>query len=257
MVVVYVEEMLSQGSLKNILIAIVIVIIANIIAVTVIRGIKKGIRRTKNNIRYKVNRQLNNMLNIGGVGIGVNDIKQVLSAVNEARDEPEVKSIGGYTSMYLSKIQKDFPNYHNDTVENTIEEFIKEYLDVIYGRKSEFSSNVSDRLKGKISKEKSGSVSNVKFNGIAIYNYTKTGDYASVLYRISVGYNENSTRIETRYEVEYSYGLSKGASGIEGLVCPNCGGTYDSISDTKCPYCGALVNKDTYMNWLVTNIKEI
>ena len=232
--------------------------IALLLLLIIVVSIKRMIRR----LNYKINRKIDNLFSIntldrllGSSQYGLST-KDVATAINEARAIPEVKSVGGMTSMFLEKIKKDFPNYHNSEIENIIEKAVQEYIEISYGMKESFNKNVSNRIK--VSKNGiSGSVSNVTHNGIAIYNYKKAVDYATVVYRCSVGYDLNGNRVETRFEVDYSYELATEQNENMGLFCPICGGRYDSIHDTKCPYCGALVVKDTYMNWFVTNIKEI
>lgn len=233
---------------------LLVVLVIFFVVLIVISSIRRTVR--------KVKRKVNNILDINNIGraIGLNqygvNASDLLNAMNDARTEPEVKSVGGMTNMYLGKIQKEFPNYHNNEVENIIKNTIQEYLEILSGKRSDFSKNVSERFKttkGSIQ----GTITNIKYNSIAIYNYIKASDYATVIYRCSVGYDLNGSRVETRFEVDYSYELASEKNENIGLVCPVCGGKYDSIHDTKCPYCGALVVKDTYMNWFVTNIQEI
>ena len=241
-------------NLSKYLPTIIIFFVILIVVLCFISYVKKAIRRLK----YKAK----NMLNVNNIGkmVGLNqyglNTSDLLNAMNDARTTPEIKSVGGMTSIYLPKIQKDFPNYHNNEIENIIKNVVREYIEILYDSRTTFSGNVSDRFV--VDNKKVGqSFSNLKFNGIAIYNYIKASDYATVVYRCSVGYDIGGNREETRYEVDYSYELVSENNENMGLLCPVCGGRYDSIKDTKCPYCGALVVKDTYMNWFITNIKEI
>lgn len=224
-----------------------IVIIVILIIIGIVRSMTRKVRRKVVGLKMGI-RELTSLGNTASA---------IMKAMDEAKDEPEVKSIGGNTQLYLSRVQKDFPNYHGDSAEFAIENFIKNYVNYIYGNSDNIGENVNKNLILKLDKKSKASISNLKINKLAIYNYVKTSDYATVTYRISVGFDVNGKREETRYEVEYTYELARFEDAIDGLVCPNCGGRYDSINDTKCPFCGALVVKDTYMNWLISSIKEI
>ena len=40
------------------------------------------------------------------------------------------------------------------------------------------------------------------------------------------------------------------------LICPQCGGTYESTRQSVCPYCGAGIVRDTIMSWKFTSISQ-
>lgn len=186
-------------------------------------------------------------------------VREFSKAIQEAQNEgPQVKSIGGSTKMYLDRIHKDFPDFHSPDAENAVKTFVNEYINIKYGTQKDF---VKSKIDGNVlidtSKESSASISNIIINAIAIYDYTKTRDYATVTYKVSVGYDKNGSRVETRYEVNYTLQLYKDDIAMASMVCPNCGGTYDSTADAVCPYCDAPIIKDTVMTWVVTAIKEI
>ena len=226
---------------------LIILVVAFVVLIII-----SSIRRVGRRLRYK----LNNLFSLGNLGrmAGINT-RDILNAMNEAQSIPEVKSVGGMTPVYLSQIQKDFPNYHNNEIERIVQNALTEYLEIKYGSRSSFTQNVSDRVH--VDKVSSKNLSNIKHNAVAIYGYNKASDYATVIYRCSVGYDLDGQRVETRYEINYSYELASDKDENMGLICPVCGGRYESIHDTKCPYCGALVVKDTYLNWFVTSFKEI
>ena len=222
------------------------VILAIIIAIVIaINKITKSVRRTVRSVTRDIN----------SVSGSINLLREI---AKEDELTPEIKSVGGATSLYLKQIQSDFPEYHNSDAENAIRTFIEELINIRYTKKSKFEkARVSDKVSLNIDKEPSGIIDNLRFNGISIYNYTKTRDYATVVYRVSVGFDYNSKRVETRYEVDYTLQLRDNTIASKSLKCPNCGGTYQSTRDSECPYCGAGIVRDTILNWVITKSKEI
>lgn len=238
-----ISSIIASIDIKLVVCVIVgIVVIASVLKI--IKAIKRKIRRTvsKAKRRFSDISQMTNML------------KQVTEAMD---DVVEVKSVGGSTSLYLNKIQQNFPDFHNSDAEAAIKTFITEYLAIRSGAQKDFTkANVNDKISLDLSKNINGKVFNIRFNNITIYNYTKTRDYATIKYRVSVGYDVNSKRVETRYEVDYSLQLTNSDAASTAMMCPNCGGAYESTNDYSCPYCGAKIIRDTILSWSVTHVKE-
>lgn len=171
-------------------------------------------------------------------------------------DNPTIKSISGATSLYLPKIQKDFPQFHPADAENETSSFLKDYIHIRFGKETEFKNSENTRLQFMVQKEQSGNISDIKINKIAISNYTKTREYATITYQVSLGYTLNGSRIETRYDVEYSFQLQENHVASANMTCPVCGAAIENSSWTKCLYCDTAIVKDTIFNWYITNVKE-
>lgn len=214
--------------------------------VIIIRKIIKKINRT-------VKRSLNQ---ISTVKQTINDISN-LSKIVATEEAAAPKSVGGATSMYLKKIINDFPGFHNQDAEAAIKTFIIEYLNIKYNNQSEFKkSNVNNNILLNINKENKQNISNIKFNGIAIYNYDKTADYATITYRCSFGYDLNNHRQEVRYDIDYTLQLFDNNIAQKAMKCSNCGGTLSTKNGNECPYCGTKVIMDTIMNWYITEVTK-
>ena len=226
----------------------IIIIAAIVVIVMISNKIKKVTRNVQRTVR-SVRSTISDVSNIAST------IKTVAGEMDEI---VEPKSVGGSTSMFLKQIERDFPDYHNPDAENAIKTFLMEYINIRYGAQKDFTnSKIDDKILINIRKEPNGKVSNMIFNGIAIYGYKKTKDYATVTYRCSLGFDYNGKRIETRYEVDYTLQLADRNVASLSMKCPNCGGTYSSTKDTCCPYCGAGIIKDTILNWFITETYEI
>ena len=239
------------------LIIVLVIIFAIVVAVAMI--IKK-ISRTVNHVSRSIRE----------ISSTVNTVKSLGQMANNIDTTPQQKTVGGATSVILPKIVADFPHFHNPDAQSDVEVVIKDYLMIIHGEKEDFAENtVNKNAIGTIPKSEKGKISNINFHKTTIYNYQKTLDYATISYRVSVGYKLNSKQIETRFEVYYTLQIKEDGIATKNIICNNCGATLDNFynnstsayTETKndgiCPYCGSKIIRDTIMSWLVTGIKEI
>lgn len=234
------------------IILLIVAIILLVVVVIIINTVKKFTR--------KIHRTISDVASI------TNTISKIGSTIpkNQIDNVPEVKTVGGATNILLPQIHNDFPDFHNVDAENDIKSVIKDYISIIHGNKQKFITNtVSTNVSKMVSTKNHGAVSNIVFHRIAIYNYQKTLDYATVTYRCSVGYKLNSKQIETRYEVQYTLQLKDQGVTTQMLKCLNCNAPLDDFDNPKnkyngvCPYCNTKIIRDTIMSWLVSDIKEI
>lgn len=235
--------------IKYIIILIVIAIIIGVVSY-IIKNAKRLLKRKIN----KISRDL--------IGVSVNDVKNIVSTVsnlaNQAEEIVEPKSVGGATSIYLKQIERDFPDFHNYDAESAIKTFVSEYLSVKYEGKRNFEqSNVDDCVINLVEKHPSiTDVKNIIFNKIAIAGYKKSDEYATINYQCSVGFDIDAKRIETRYKINYTLRLAQDNIATKALICPNCGATIESTSETTCPYCDTKIIRDTILNWVFSSIVE-
>lgn len=230
--------------------AIIFVVLGIVLAIIVGR-IVKAIRRKIRSIKYRVQAAIspvNNAIKLANKLVDMQNSGEL--------EEVAPKSVGGATSIYIKQINMDFPDYHNPDAEAAVQTFLLEFLDAKYKGVDNFSkSKISDKLRLNIPKE-DGSHSNVKFNGIAIYDYTKTRNFATVGYRCSLGYDLNGRRVETRFNVDYTLQLESEHGSSASIKCKVCGAVLNSNKDSECPYCGAEIIKDTLMSWVITEVSE-
>lgn len=230
-------------------IGLILVLILVIGGIVIVLKFIKGVDRT---IR-------SGMRQINTVKRTINDVSTIAKAVQEVAKEEVAtpKSVGGATSLYLKKIQADFPSFHNQDAEAAIRTFVLEYLDIKYGNKSDFqNSKVNKNLLFNVNKIKGQKLSNVIFNGIAIYGYDKTAEYATITYRCSFGYNLNGVREEVRYDIDYTLQLFDNNVAQQAMTCSNCGGVLTATDNNECPYCGTKIIMDTIMSWYITEMTQ-
>ena len=175
------------------------------------------------------------------------------AVVNSA---PNIRSTGGGTSVYLTKLQSDFKDFHAEDADSAIASFIYEMLQIQYGQKNDFEkANVSPKILINTSEKKIGDLTNIKINAMSISDYQKSLNSATILYRVSVGFDVNQSRIEKLYEVEYTLQLRDEYGEQTFLECQNCGAPLEEESG-ECKYCGMKHLRDTTSNWVIVDYKE-
>lgn len=168
---------------------------------------------------------------------------------------PAVRSTGGATATLLKQIQSDFNDFHPDDADADIQTFVLELLQIRFCGKEKFEkAKVSEKIELNINRMPS-KISDVKINQIAISNYVKTQNSATITYRISVGYNQGGTRREKLYEVDYTLQLRDEFGGMQFLECAVCGAPLEENTG-YCKYCGTKHIRDTISNWVVTGFTE-
>ena len=193
----------------------------------------------------------------------MNNISNLTSTINALSnmeaENPEPKSVGGATDIYLRQIKSDFPDFSETDAESAINVFIHEYLNIVYHQTTRFdNANIDDRLLDYLNINNfSAEPVRVIINQISIASYKKSDEYATITYNVSVGYNIKNTRIETRYKINYTFKILDEYKFSEALTCANCGGSLESTSTMVCPYCDTKIIRDTIMSWKFSSIKEI
>lgn len=169
---------------------------------------------------------------------------------------PAVRSTGGGTSVYLTKVQSDFKDFHAEDADNAIQTFMLEYLQIIYGQMEKFEkSNVSEKVTfnfGTITKK---TLTDIKINQMSIADYIKSLNSATLKYRVSIGFNVNGSREERLYELEYTLQLRDEYGAQTFLECQHCGAPLEESSG-ECKYCGTKHLRDTTDSWVITNITQ-
>lgn len=241
---------MQEGIWKLVFLLIIIVIIG-----VVYTYIKKSIVRAKNRFMQKaenaVMKQASDLM-----GPYAREITQgIVEAIKD--DTPSVRTTGGATSVYLAKVQQDFKDFHREDANTDVQTFVLEFLQIKYNGQADFEkAKVSDRVIIPIGDKISATLTNIKINNMAIGDYQKSLNSATLKYRVSVGFNINGERKEKLYEIEYTLQLRNEYDSMALLQCKSCGAPIRE-SDGICPYCGTKHLRDTIENWVVTDVKEI
>ena len=167
----------------------------------------------------------------------------------------EQKTVFGATSIYLPLVRRDFPDFHNSDAVAAVKTLVCEFLAIRYeGRQSFEKSIVSEGLIAMIDRQPGHTVNDESVHQVAMSNYVKSLECATITYQASVGYLLDGNRVEERYAVEYTMSLRDEYGEKKALVCPQCGGAYTSTSQKFCAFCGSGIVRDTVKSWRFTSI---
>lgn len=186
----------------------------------------------------------------------IKKLARLVKMAKQNQDHPAPQTVFGATPIYLPQIEKDFAGFHNNEAIAAITTALYEYLAIKYEGAANFTKgNVSPGLIAMVDRQTGHTVHNETVRHIAITRYKKTKEYATITYQASVGYLLDDQQKEERYVIEYTLRLREHGIEKKALICTQCGGTYDSTSQTQCPFCGAAIVRDTIMSWQITSMK--
>ena len=185
-------------------------------------------------------------------------LREGLSIFRFLKDTPrpvEQKTVFGATSIYLPLVRRDFPDFHNSDAVAAVKTLVCEFLAIRYeGRQSFEKSIVSEGLIAMIDRQPGHTVNDESVHQVAMSNYVKSLECATITYQASVGYLLDGNRVEERYAVEYTMSLRDEYGEKKALICPRCGGAYTSTSQKYCAFCGSGIVRDTVKSWRFTSI---
>ena len=185
-------------------------------------------------------------------------LREALHIFRLAQDMPrpvEPKTVFGATSIYLPKVERDFPDFHNNDAVAAVKTLVCEYLAIRYEGKESFTKSiVSNGLIAMIDRQPGHTVNIEAVHQVAMSRYVKTRECATITYQASVGYLLDENPVEERYAVEYTMSLRDEYGEKKALICPHCGGAYASTGQTVCAYCGSGIVRDTVKSWRFTSI---
>ncbi len=185
----------------------------------------------------------------------------------EAMETP--KSVSSMDSLYLNKIETDFPNLNMNELKSSSEKAIIETLKAIENKDFDAlkeSERVNSYIKSRIDDlgENNALYKDIKFHKTVVNKYERNSKIATIYLASSLEYfykngSEVGKKIQTRYICEYIYIIDAEKIGnvkALGLNCPNCGAPIKTLGNKYCEYCSTGVVDTIKKNWILNNIKE-
>lgn len=189
------------------------------------------------------------------------------------------KSVAGMTSLYLPRIQKDFPGFSLEEFTVRSENFLTKALLSIQNQEAVsgegMSEEFTERLRLRIRRDEEQGIreifGNIVIHRTEISRYVRSPAGCSVTFQSAVEYRygrqkqDGEIRKEPelkqmRFELEWVY-----AQDVEGLPesvraraahCPNCGAPVKVFGAGVCEYCHAAIEPISIRTWLLTDIRE-
>jgi len=222
----------------------------------------------------------------------VNKIKRtvdpIMSVVNqidpeelEMEIETTPKSVNAMTSVYLPRIEKDFPEFNYFEFKAKAENMMKSALNAITTDDISVLINASSDLTAQINNIIDSNKANyndevyrdIDIHRTEIKNYRKSSGTCVITLQSSVGYihyvkNRNGEvisgsedhKFQTRYDTDLMYiqDISKVDVGVQfnSNNCPHCGAPIKGLGVKSCPYCGSGVEQINIRTWSINKLTQ-
>ncbi|MCM1570205.1 MAG: zinc ribbon domain-containing protein [Roseburia sp.] len=211
---------------------------------------------------------------------GTKDIIQGVKNM-ELQNEQTPKSVAAATSMFLPRIQRDFPEFQYEEMRARAVNVLESYLHSIDAHDVGVLTEGTNELKDKLllhlqnldAQDSREYFKEIKLHRTEISQYRKTAGRCSIVFQSSVQYRHyierngqlisgKKERLEqSRYNVEVIYIQDQDlAENTEtdglGLVCPNCGAPIKSLGAKVCVYCDAPIVEFNIRTWGFSRVEK-
>lgn len=212
---------------------------------------------------------------------GNKSLKQVVNEGNWV-DENVPKSISSATSIYLPKIQADFPGFSWDDFRQKSQNAVKSTLLAMSTHDlnllSSFANkDLRDQVRLSINDDDFGGCrtyyDDITVHNAEIFSYSKQNGLCTITVNTAVGYRkwqekDNSVIMgskqktaQTRYHIELIYVQNSELADAsydtgKGLTCPNCGAPIKNLAQKQCAYCGTGVIEYNDKVWRFGRLTE-
>lgn len=218
----------------------------------------------------------------------VNTVKPYVDELKDGLEQQEYeyennpKSVNGMTSVYLPRIEKDFPDFNYFEFKTRAENMLISAFDAIsdnnvgelVNASSELKEQIRQIIDANIDARQSEIYKDVKLHQTEIKNYVKENGTCKITLQSSIGFHHfvknyngevvkgsETTLKQTRYDTELVYiqdenKVAVGDTSVS-VTCPNCGAPIRSLGDKSCPYCGSAVTVINIRAWSINKINEM
>lgn len=145
------------------------------------------------------------------------------------------KSVSGMTSVYLPRIQADFPYLNWAEFQEMAADGVREYC-------------------------KSQGYDALRIHRYAINDYKKSAGTCYVIIQYAAEYRKSSKLTQSRFNVTMSYVMDATLAGDStsfALNCPNCGSPITMLGQKHCQYCGTAIIEVDRNVWNMQRVEEL
>lgn len=165
---------------------------------------------------------------------GTDDFSEI-ARLQEEEEANTPKSVSGMTSLYLPRLQKDFPELNWVEFQELAKGHIKRHLEEM-GR------------------------TKIRFHQTVLRDYRKEKGTCFAVLQSSVEFFQEEKKIQSRYNVTMAYVQDAEKTGFESaysINCPNCGAAVSALGNKVCEYCGSIVKEVNIRVWEFKKIEEV
>lgn len=165
---------------------------------------------------------------------GTDDFSEI-ARMREEEEANTPKSVSGMTSLYLPRLQKDFPELNWVEFQELAKSHVKRHLEEM-GR------------------------TKVRFHQTVLRDYRKEKGTCFVVLQSSVEFFQEEKKIQSRFNVTMAYVQDAEKVGFESaysINCPNCGAAVSALGNKVCEYCGSIVKEVNMRVWELEKIEEV
>lgn len=191
------------------------------------------------------------------------------------------KSVNAMTSIYLPRIEKDFPEFNYFEFKAKAENMMKSAFNAISTEDIACLKNASPDLTAQVNNWIQSNRANsfretfrdVEIHRTEIKNYKKDAGSCVITLQTSVGYihyitktngelvqGSEDRKFQTRYDIDLMYiqDVAKTEMGERFVAnnCPNCGAPITALGEKSCPYCGSAVQNINIRSWMINKLTE-
>lgn len=259
---------------------IIVAILSLAITITVIVIFVKIIKKFRTASR-KVKQVTNTVKEVSQAVYGTDDI---VEGVKRQQFEQSLtpRSISNMSSVYLPKIQKDFPEFHYDEMRERAKNVLTSYLfSIDEGDPSKLSEG-NDELKNALvmhlqllrDRNYEEHFERMKIHKCELSDYVKKDGRCTVTFQASIQYYHYIMQGDTiktgrkdqlkqsKYAMELIYIqdrdlIKESGDHALGLTCPNCAAPISNLGAKHCIYCGSPVIEFNIHAWSFASVKEL
>lgn len=191
------------------------------------------------------------------------------------------KSVNAMTSVYLPRIEKDFPEFSYSEFKVKAENMMKSAFNAIsteditrlINASGDLTAQINNRIESNRLNHLDENYSDIQIHRTEIKNYSKASGNCVITLQSSVGYihsvtdyhgnvikGDRDNMFQTRYDIDLMYiqdveKLEQGDTLLSNN-CPNCGAPIKTLGVKTCPYCGSGVAEINVRTWSINRLTE-
>lgn len=164
---------------------------------------------------------------------GTDNLSEIIESQEEMMENTP-KSVSGMTSLYLPRLQKDFPELNWVEFRSKAEQHLRDHIGSLGYR-------------------------DMRIHQTELRDYRKREGTCYVIIQSAVQYFKEDKKVQSRYNTTMAYiqdSMKTEHLDAYSSNCPNCGAPITSLGHKRCEYCGSPVTTVNMHVWELNKIEE-